>query len=368
MTTGAMVVYRVEKVVAVTLLEATKVTMEQVGRQRMELAERGGAVPKDLVSLYGSLRRLRDYLQRCINAFRDEVEIDLPPEDLPQMVACCRRGAEQADERLTFATAASDRDWLRRKRTILGDWAVELATKPLLELPLTKAVSVSPAMRQLEMRLRQKISGEKMKVEPIGTTPMNPDRSAAAVEGAKAGAKGDADAGERKSEPPAGMIFQAQAEQAPSPAAAATAVEEDPVPPGEARLLDPKRVRDGRLRALVALDQRALARALAADDYRIAAVHLASILEAAVLDHGLTREKELGLVGAPETWNAQEVLLRVLGADCTNQDRACVYHAFMPFNLIRPGRQLKSPGLVTPATFKRLREFAARALREMGFG
>ena len=154
-----MVLFRVDKVVVVTLLEATKSTMEQVGAQRMELADRGVEDSRRLITLYGEVRRLKDYLQRCVGAFRDQVEIDLAEEDLPLLTACCRRGAELADHRMTSCTDMRERSLIQGKRDLLIDWAVELAQEPMLDLPLPNVMpALSPAMRGLRMRISQKFA------------------------------------------------------------------------------------------------------------------------------------------------------------------------------------------------------------------
>jgi hypothetical protein len=136
---------------------------------------------------------------------------------------------------------------------------------------------------------------------------------------------------------------------------------------GGNQLLDPKRMRDPRLRSLIALDQRALERAMAADDHRIAAVHLASIVEAVTIDHAMARQQELRLTGNADSWNPQEVLLRILGSGCTPADRAAVHQLFSAYNLIRPVTQMNAPMVVTPASFKRQLAFVSQLLREMGY-
>ncbi len=422
-----MVLFRVEKVIVVTLLEATKTTMEQVGVQRMELAERGVDNSRQLVTLYGDLRRLKDYLQRCVGAFRDRVELDLAEEDLPLLTASCRRGAEMADQRLSATTDLRERGMVQSKRDLLIDWAVELASEPLFELPLESVMpSLSPAMRGLRMRLTQKfarrtlgggtnpyedqlqplpsdMSGPMPPFEPAPTSDWDPPSRApaqpnlpssppsrnrshmpfaphpAALAAATGHGAPAATAGlTHYPQPPAPVA-------APAPAAPHTPPplrspyapperEPQPVVTAEAeevvetsRLLEVSSIRDPRLRAMMALDLRALERAIGANDYRLAAVHLTSVLEGAIIDHAIPRTLDLGLSGMPDTWNPQDVLLRIFGDNCQPRDRAAAYHVFAARSLIHPALQLKSPIVVTGLAFKKHLEFVAQSLRLMGF-
>jgi hypothetical protein len=128
---------QVKKVVAVCFLEAVKLGLDQLGAFRLELSQQGAPGSPDLPRFYGEVRRLRDYLQRSVSACQDTVALDLAAADAALLVACCRRGVEVVDLRLTEqAIAADERQWLQRKRQVLGDWAVELAERPLIELPL----------------------------------------------------------------------------------------------------------------------------------------------------------------------------------------------------------------------------------------
>ena len=36
------------------------------------------------------MRRLRDYVQRCVSGYPDPVDLDMAPEDVAVLVACCR--------------------------------------------------------------------------------------------------------------------------------------------------------------------------------------------------------------------------------------------------------------------------------------
>ncbi|MBL8726435.1 MAG: hypothetical protein JNK49_20495 [Planctomycetes bacterium] len=345
-----MVTVQVKKVVAVCFLEATKQAMDQLGEHRLQLSQQGVAGPPDLPRLYGDARRLRDYLQRCTSAHQDLVELDLADADVALLVACCRRAVEGIDLRIDGAQAvpAEERQWLQRKRTVLADWAVALVARPpLLELPLPRLSPVpTHGYKALQARLHQKLfeGGHQHRIQP----------SAAQGPGASAGVAA----------PTAGW-------NAASPLADLWQDQEPPLKvAGEAGepLLDPRLLRDGRLRGLVPLDLRSYERAVQAQDHRLAMVLLGSLLEAALVDHLLAHKAEFGLQSTPDHWPLPELLAKVLGERLEPPDRMLVFHAFTARNLLRPALQLVTPTVVTAATVQRLEAFVRRALHGLGCG
>ncbi|MDO8349486.1 MAG: hypothetical protein Q7T30_04590 [Planctomycetota bacterium] len=329
-----MGIVQVKKVIAVCFLEAVKLALEHLGTYRLEMSQHGVVGSPELPRLYGEARRLRDYLQRCASAYQDMVDLDLADSDRGLLVACCRRLVESVDLRLTGEqlVPSEERQYLTKKRDIISDWTVELASKPLMELPLPKLSPVqTDCSRGLMSRLANKLFGP-------GKLPVH-------------------------------MHGESQALGAPAliaaePAAAAPA---DPGVAVDAQLLDTQTIRDPRLRGLAAMDLRSYVRAMQAQDHRIAAVLLASILEAAILDHAIPRREELGLPGTPDGWNPLDVLGVALGDKLAPQDRSLAYHLFASRNLLRPGLQVVTPTVVTVSSLERLREFVLRALRAMGF-
>lgn len=352
-----MVRYQASKPDVVCFLEATKTVIDQMSNYRMQLAQQGIDGPRDLPALYGSVRRLRDHLQRCLGAYPDVVELDLEAEDQAILVACARRAVEVLDMHLApeRIMAEQQRQWLHQKRARLGQWAVELAEKPMLEFPIPRISQVvTEGVRALNVRLQAKLFGSPSSATggaSVAAPPANRAPAAAAhahreVSGC-AGVPGPAD-----------PILADPAQD--------DAGDNFTVPPGDG-LLDARQVRDPRLRALIGMDLRAFDRAVTARDHRLAAVHIASILEAAVLDYAIPRRVELSLMGPPDSWNCQEILLRVLGDATTPKDRSLVYHTLAARNLIRPATQLVSPVVVTPATLEKVTVFARRVLHAMGF-
>jgi len=378
---------RMDKVVVVTLLEAVKIAIERIGSYRMELADRGVEDTRRVVATYGDVRRLKDYLQRCVGAYREEVDLDLAAEDLPLLAACCRHGAEHMDLRLGTCTNSRDRDLLQQKRGLLADCAVEFATDPLLELPLPRqGASLTPAMRSLRMRLARKLDQLAMQ-RPA----REPDTSRPEAEPASEPALPDPGLGGRAagSSPsvgprqwPASSALTVNGPASTLAAAPSTAtspgidadegalvgVSPEAGPVASMSLgLDVRRICHPQLRALMALDLRALDRAIAARDLRLATVHLTSGLEGAVIDHAIPRALQLGLAGRPDSWNPVEILLALFGGECSPQDRASALHVFAAPSLIRPARQLKESTVVTVVGFRGHFDFIRRALRIMGY-
>ncbi len=347
----AMPFVQVKKVVAVCFLEAVKLALDQLGAHRLELSQRGVTGTADLPRVYGELRRLRDFLQRSVSSSSDIVDLDLSPGDTGMLVACCRRDVEATELRLVDqAMPPDERTWLQRKRQVVADWAVELAAKPLIDLPLPPmSPTTTEGMRALSVRLQNKVFGdvnERMRIVPPSSSPSSPSFSAGLATPMSA-------------EP----VLQGQHPLMPSASADSESTRE-PVAP----LFPHGRIRDPRLRSLAGIELHSYERALMAGDIRLATVLLTSVLECALLDHAVPRRAELGLQGTPDTWNLQELLLKAMGTHVQPKDASLAYHLFSTRNLLRPALQMVTPAVVTQAAFERLREFVVRALRDIGYG
>lgn len=355
--------FQVKKVVAVCFLEAVKMAMEQIGAHRLELSAQGMPAPPDLTRVYGDVRRLRDYLQRCASGYGEVVDLDIAPEDAAVLVACCRRSVEAIDVRMKDRVLAEDeQDALLKKQQVLIQWALELAEKPLLDLPLRSLGRLpGDTVRMLTSRLQQKVWGDVRKRPKI-----LPPQSTANT--AKFGVPSFGDQVHDMAVPPT----DGQADRTASPAPAPQPGRAVPAPDADAKaappLFDHRRLCDPRLRALVGVDLRSYSRALGANDYRMATVLMAAVLEGALLDHVLARRGDFGVNGAPDTWNIQDLLLAAMGEAATPKDRSLAFHLFAARNLLRPAVQVVAPTVVTVASFEVLREFAQRALHALGFG
>lgn len=357
---------KVKKVVAVCFLEALKLTIDQLGQHRLQLEQRRAEDTGFVTAQYRDVRRLRDYLQRTVGLFQDLVELDLSRADQDLLVACCLRYMETIELRPQGQDGkAIDREWLQRKFELLGDQIVELAEEPLQQLSLPRPhTGLSDAAREVHKRISQKFSKLVRGRRGIGA-----DVDAVPEEGAQAG--GVPGFGHVFGSDPTAAIPAETTVGSIGPAFAGMGHDDsERLPPQTSRgaaLIDSRTMRDPRLRSLLTLDLRAFDRAVDAGDHRLAVVHLASILEAAVLDHALLRRSELGVSGPPESWNAEEILLRLFGDACPPRERSLAYQLFSARNLIRPATQLATPTVVTPGSLDRLVEFVTRAMRQMGY-
>lgn len=361
---------QVKKVVAVCFLEAVKLTLEHLGAHRLELSEKGTLAPADLTRIYGDVRRLRDYLQRCVGGYGDQVDLDIAPGDIAVLVACCRRSVDALELRLAEANLPPDeREWLGKKQQVLGHWALELADKPLIELPLRRLTKTpGEVARMLDLHINQKIFGARQQTRldvPASSNSMMlglPSFGDQVHDMAPPSSESQYDFGFGPSQAapaPQAPPPPAAAPRGPMPAAAAAAV-----PP----LFDHQKICEPRLRALVGVDVRSYARAVAANDYRLATVMMASVLEAAVLDHVMARRADFGVTGTPEAWNVQELLSTALGDQAAPKDRSLAFHLFSSRNLLRPAVQVVTPTVVTVGSFEILRDFVQRALHGLGYG
>ncbi len=355
---------QVKKVVAVCFLESAKLSLEHLGEHRLEFSQKGLTGPEELPRIYGGVRRLRDYMQRSVSGYQDLVQLDLSDQDASLLVGCCRRSVEVIESRLVDGAGPSDEcQWLGKKRQVLADWAVEMAAKPLIELPLPRLSPVmGESVRALTTRIHAKISGDVSNRQKICAPQAGSSVGQTAGQGSIT--QGLSVFGELLAcdLPNAKSVPSPLSGRVPVPAAAAAM--NSVMPP----LLDRHRVRDPRLRSLLSFDMNAFERCQQEGDHRMAAVLLASIVESAVLDHAIPRRAELGLSGTPDTWKVPDVLLRAMGDAAQPKDRALSFHLFASRNLLRPALQMVTPSVVTAASLERLHDFASRAVHAMGFG
>ena len=381
-----MAPFQVKKVVVVCFLEAAKLALEQLGALRIEGSDRGASAAPELTRVYADARRVRDHLQRCVSAYGDVVDLDFDATDAAVLVACCRRYVESIDTRLSEQVVSDDdRAWLQKKLQVVSHWAVELAARPLLELPGKRSQhALGEASRVLLSRLQEKIFG------PVaGRAKIRPPQSSGAT-GNGGTVRGMPSFGEqvRDLSVPAddtdadlgfGAALVATPAAAPAAPLAGSATPAAPAPPtpripapasaeGVPALFDHQQVVDPRLRALIGVDMRAYQRACAAADHRLATVMLSTILEATLVDHVLSHRAEFDVVGTPDGWDLLELLMHALGDRASPKDRSLAFHLFSARNLLRPTVQFLAPMIVTSSSFEVLREFVSHALHELGYG
>jgi hypothetical protein len=352
---------QVKKIDAVCFLEAAKLTLEHLAAHRLGLSQSSVDSPKELTRLYGNVRRVRDYMQRCVSAYQDVVSLDLTDDDAGLLVACCRRSVEAIENRLAGTALSPDENqWLVKNRAVLSDWAVAMAARPLVDLPLRSLMKVLPeAVRALSARLDKKVHGD-----------VNNRKQFRAIQPSSYGQSQGTTFGETLTSdggvPQEGVLSESVLVKTTPPGA---------VPPQQGKqqpalppLLAPNRLKDPRLRSLVVIDLSSLARCVRDSDYRLSTVLLASIMESAILDHAIPRRAEFGLTGTPDTWKLHEVVLQSMGESVEPKDRSLAFHLFASRNLLHPARQMVTPAVITVASFESLHEFVSRALHELGFG
>lgn len=219
---------------------------------------------------------------------------------------------------------------LHRKRQLLGDLAVALAERPVLELPLPNlGLAASSAVRALSSRIDAKLFEQRL-VRPFGRP----------VDGADERGAGSSASPEIQ------------------PGAANAVVGE---------LFDVQTMRDPRLRAMVQLDLACLDRALRQEEHRVALLMIAGVLEAVVLDTALPRREELGLPVSPEAWDLWALLKRLLGPELREIDKPMLSLLSRKQELFRPASQLVAPTVVVPGLVDHAVGFALRCLCELGF-
>ena len=404
---------QVQKGVVVSFLEAAKLTLEHLGAWRLDLAARSAEiVSADLTRLYADVRRVRDYLQRSTAGYGDLVDLEFDRGDAAVLVACCRRALDDLDRQAERAGRPEEREAIEQKHRLYSDWILQLADRPLIDLPLRRDQVPSEATRTLTSKLVSQVfgkpehravfkgmNGNSVSSMMLGVKTFGDevhDMRAPGVDrhGQPPRATGDPDSAHGEpGDPPAPPLLPAwnqpgfaadedddvpliaeaslahvRATAAPLRAADVPAQHEPAEPAGTPQLFDPRMLRDPRLRALVVYDLGSYQRAVAASDYRIAAVVLASLLEAAVLDHVLPRRAEFALQGGPDAWDPHALLLRALGEQALPEDAALGRQLYASRALLCPGVQLVTPIVVTVASFVVLRDFVQRALHALGYG
>ncbi|MCB9880176.1 MAG: hypothetical protein H6832_00445 [Planctomycetes bacterium] len=132
-------------------------------------------------------------------------------------------------------------------------------------------------------------------------------------------------------------------------------------------LFDPNVVRDHRVRAQIRLDLRDLSRAEAVDDHRMMLVHLGSLLEGLLLDHGLRNRKELGLGEGPDIWDYHALAVQVLGSGLSAEQEPVLGILHACRRLLRPSCQIVHPIVVTPKMVADSKAFLEWSLARLGF-
>ncbi len=356
---------RTKKVVAVCFLEAVALTLEHLREHRLTLTQDRERGHGEILRVYGEMRRLRDYLQRCINSNHAVVAADLTDHDASLLVAACTRAIEGLHVRLLDDDVGEpERQWSKKKMQVLADWCVELAAAPILELPLPRLTPVMcEAVRALTNRVRNKLAGKSGAAQ---MTILAPGAAGPApVSGTpEFGRGGQLLAGEEASANQTASIAGAALPLTGAPSTATDATSPSWTAPS---LIDRQKLQNPRLRGILGMDLATFERAERDGDYRVAVMMLGAVTESALIDHVQSRRGEYDVKGQPDTWRMQEVLMEVLAENAQPRDLAMASQLFVSRNLLRPALQVATPIVITLATLERLREFVRRALYTMGF-
>jgi hypothetical protein len=90
--------------------------------------------------------------------------------------------------------------------------------------------------------------------------------------------------------------------------------------------------------------------------------HLASIIEAAILDFGLANQQRFALGGSPEAWSIDSIVTRLLENHFTPVNPNALRLLAHARTILRPAQQLAAAVVITPAIRAEFEEFAYRIL------
>jgi len=374
-----------EKVAAAHLLEALRVVLDHLRDFTLSQQNEPGTGGRNAASTYAHARRLRTYLQRSLSAATERIEVDFNEDDRNLLAAVAIFELANLDRKLNGPRGQADEvAWLEERRRVLSHWAVTFATRKVDHIPAADDGALLTASAQAALReIQRRIVAEGQRSGLHRVTP------GIAGMGAVPGGTFQPGGAEQTRRPVARSFGipppQAHAVAAPAgpepggrPVRAGGGVPHVPPEPqaadegdadvqGNSLDLDPRRLHDPRVRAVLQLDLRAFERAVRANDHRLCVVHLGSILEACCLDWALARRRELGLPGAPESWNLEVLLHHVFGSEVSSMDRALLFHLTAARNLLRPAIQVSNPMVITAATQAELTQFVLRVLAAMGY-
>lgn len=365
--------HRVEKREAACMVDAVKAALAHLSQLKIHAVELGTENCQDVSPVYARVRRLRNYVEGCANSYHTPIVLDLSDEDADLLCACMVFEIGRLEGEAEAAGASEDaahREWREEKTRLLADWSCRLATTPVTELPRRAAIQ-TPRVRQALIDVRKKFSKDDPgalfitgKVATFGGGTQGGGVTAATTVAAPA----------ERPAAPAEAPAKGLATQAPSPGfgmrVSTTALPSVPAQGGaksaaEPALLNVECIRDPRLRTMIGLDLSAWSRAVAAQDHRIAAVHLASVFEAAVIDYALPRSIELELVGSPDVWRLPLIVRRAV-PHLGDEDVATLANLLRASMIVRPARQLREPLVVTSETLQQMRSLVRRVFVDLG--
>jgi hypothetical protein len=350
----------VEKTQVTYVLEAVKESLKHLGNWGG--GDLGGVPPpREVAQQYSLLRRLREYLIRCVESFRVPTEWELSDDDENLLVSCIVHALAGIDRKAADRnTNPKDRAWLVEKRDSLILIGHEMQTKPVERIvhPSPHEMTTVSVLHFLERRFAAE--------QPPGVYPAVRDPQAGAPPAAPAPRESGVFGFPPTPAPEAAPVHQPPPARPPGgdPGPGPSARLPAPLPDGEDRWepLDLARVRDPMLRGLVGLDLAAFRRAERAGDHRLEMIHLSSILEGIVLDAKF-RIEGVVRVSPMDVLEELATILRPLEpheVDCLAQLQEARH-------LLRPAMMRANPVVVTRESVELGRAFVERMLLELGY-
>lgn len=129
--------WEIEKVVVVHLLESVKVAQDHLRDFTMAGHQAAAAESRNAAHTYAQLRRLRTYIQRCVSAYTDIVQLDFSDADQNLVAACAIFDLAMIERKFGAGRpTGADAEWLEERRRTIGHWAVRFATRRVDHIPV----------------------------------------------------------------------------------------------------------------------------------------------------------------------------------------------------------------------------------------
>ena len=248
--------------------------------------EDGSAVPNEVRAIYAEIRRLRSALGAKAEQASSPSGCTLDGVDIEVLVSCLLYTIDEIDRSLP-KLRDERHGRAKRQRDGLGRLAIVFAQSPGRKLPVRQRIGrrESPTVRSVLCAINAKLAPSGGRTgEEFGMPRAFANASASGLPGSS-GATPGADQTEGE-----------------------WTVRDESV----ANLLQTE-LEHPRLRMIYRLDVEAYERALRAKDNRLALLHLASVLDAILIDYVLPRRRELGRATSPETWLVGELVEQLVG-------------------------------------------------------
>ncbi|MCA8943435.1 MAG: hypothetical protein KDB80_12805 [Planctomycetes bacterium] len=342
-----------KKAVVAQFLTAVKTSLSHLSELKIVLADEGsvpsGVSERDALQWYSRVRRLREALRRWMSTYPEPEDLGLDTDDRDLLASCLVFELNLSDRRAEHQNlnAADRKLWLAKHNEVLTTWIVELASKPIQQLPIRwKHANVAYEVRQVLVAVRDKVKEVRPFDDPSGVY-----RHGVSTFGQ--GASGDSPRIEDGT--PIGL--QSNPDIEPARVEISSVAES---------IVDSTQIQDYRLRLTLAMDVRAYHRCVLAEDHRLALVMLGMVLEGCVLDYALSRKGELGLEGAPSSWQLHRIVESLLESKFEDSDRTALQIINASLRALRPVSHLEHPFVVNKAMVEQVEKFVRKTAAAMG--